>query len=114
MENRRTFLFRTAATAAAGLLASRGSGQPAGTEKSLSESPPRSRAGRYEAEVPDTLDLAERCALALHGLAGTSDPKCYGQMWFSTNYAARQPYLSHAGSDGSCTPKFAESFPLLR
>ena len=76
--------------------------------------PPAAHGERYEAVVPDTLDLSERCRLGLHGLAGTTDPDCYYQMWFAAVYATREPYLSHSGADGSCTPKFAESFPLLR
>ena len=68
----------------------------------------------YEVEVPDTLDLAERCRLALHGLAGQTDPNCYYQQWFAVRYAVRAPYMSHNAADGTCTPKFAESFPLLR
>ena len=69
---------------------------------------------RYEVEVPDTLDLAERCRLGLHGLAGQTDPNCYYQMWFRVVYASQQPHMSHNASDANCTPKFAESFPLLR
>ena len=30
---------------------------------------------RYEARVPDTLDLQERAALAIHGLTSTTDPE---------------------------------------
>src|SRR5690242_4100283 len=28
----------------------------------------------YEATIPDTLDLAERCALAVHGITSCTDP----------------------------------------
>ncbi|GEM_PF-3856575 len=30
---------------------------------------------RYEAAVPDTLDLADRAALAIRGMGGTLDPE---------------------------------------
>src|SRR5690606_34839089 len=42
------------------------------------------------------------------------DPEVYHQIWFSVMYAAREPFLSHNASDATCTPKFAESFPLMR
>ncbi len=38
---------------------------------------------RYQAVVPDTLDLAERAALALNGLGGTSDPAMGGLHYFN-------------------------------
>ena len=76
--------------------------------------PARVSGERYRADVPDTLDLAERCRLGLHGLAGTTDPGCYYQIWFIGNWGVRQPYLLHNAADATCTPKFAESFPLLR
>ena len=37
---------------------------------------------RYEAMVPDTLDLALRAEQALHGIAGCSDPADEYLMWF--------------------------------
>ena len=68
----------------------------------------------YEATVPDTLDLAEHCRLALRGVANNSDPESYGQIWFSANFATPQPFYAHGPADAVCTPKVAESFPLLR
>ena len=76
--------------------------------------PAQARGERYQALVPDTLDLAARCRLALQGIANTSDPDCYGQMWFTMVYACRQPYLAHNGADPVCTPKYAEALPMLR
>ena len=67
-----------------------------------------------ELEVPDTLDLADRAALALNGLGGNIDESLmtmYGQITF----CARRAYFSHWGSaETLCDPKFAESFPLMR
>ena len=69
---------------------------------------------RYQAEAPDTLDLADRAALALNGIGGTTDPDRDYQMYFEICCATDPPYMLHGGSDGSCTPKFAVSLPLMR
>lgn len=69
---------------------------------------------RYEAEVPDTLDLADRARLALNGLGGTIDPECHYTMFFNVHYACRPPYMRHHAADTTCDPKFAESFPMMR
>ncbi|MBM3477324.1 MAG: hypothetical protein FJX75_28990, partial [Armatimonadetes bacterium] len=70
---------------------------------------------RHEVQAPDTLDLADRAALALNGLGGTIDPDCGYSMFFSVQYACRPPYMRHQGSaDITCDPKFGESFPLMR
>jgi hypothetical protein len=49
---------------------------------------------RYQAEVPDTLDLSERCALALRSI---------------TEYTRE-----HLGAGGACTPKIFEAQSLVR
>lgn len=36
----------------------------------------------YQATVPDTLDLAERARIAIHGLAGSLDPEGIHEMYF--------------------------------
>jgi len=55
----------------------------------------------YEASVPDTLDLAERGAIALHGLTHTlNDKDNYGlfeQCYFNTN----PPYLTRSFGPGN-------------
>jgi hypothetical protein len=80
----------------------------------LLEDVPTTTGESYTAEVPDTLDLADRCRMGIHGLAGQTDPHCYYQMWFNVVWASPEPCMWHNGADASCTPKFAESFPLLR
>jgi hypothetical protein len=64
--------------------------------------------------VPDTLDLAERARLAVHGIMGSIDPDLltmYGLIF----YATPRPHQSHwASAETTCDPKFAESLPLLR
>jgi hypothetical protein len=69
---------------------------------------------RYQAVVPDTLDLAERAALALNGLGGTSDPAMGGLHYFNQLFVCRPPYMNHHGADTTCTPKYMESFPMMR
>ena len=113
MSSRRMFL-KKSALAVGGILAA-GEGSTRETRAvALQARDIQDDVERYQATVPDTLDLAERCRLALNGIAGTSDPDMYGQQWFSTSWAVKTPYLSHNASDATCTPKFAESFPLLR
>jgi len=67
-----------------------------------------------EATVPDTLDLAERARLAVHGIMGSVDPELltmYGLIF----YATPRPHQSHwASAETLCDPKFGESLPLLR
>src|SRR5690349_9676240 len=50
---------------------------------------------RYEATVPDTLDLADRAALALHGLTNAVDETHGDVQYFMTRFAANPPYLIH-------------------
>jgi hypothetical protein len=67
-----------------------------------------------QATVPDTLDLAERARLAVHGIMGSIDPELltmYGLIF----YATPRPHLSHwASAENTCDPKLAESLTLLR
>lgn len=69
---------------------------------------------RYQALVPDTLDLAGRAALAVHGIGGSIDPdllKMYGLI----GYCAPRPYMNHwASADVTCDTKFGESLPMMR
>ncbi len=69
----------------------------------------------YEAEVPDTLDLAQRAAIALNGLVGTLDPVADYEIFFRINFAANPPFMLH-DTTGLPTnnPKYAESFPMMR
>ena len=69
---------------------------------------------RYQAEVPDTLDLADRAALAINGIGGTIDPDSDYQMWVEICCTANPPYMLHGGADTGCTPKYAVSMPLMR
>jgi len=76
---------------------------------------PKVSGQRYEAMVPDTLDLADRAALAINGMAGTIDPDNDYLMWFGINWHTNPPYMRHAGvADLECTPKFYDAMTLLR
>src|ERR1041385_3487774 len=73
----------------------------------------------YDAFVPDTLDLAERARLTVHGLTSFLNPKQnyapYGQGWFNV----RVPYLTSkliGGSDSGAPNwgKIAEAVMMAR
>ncbi len=68
----------------------------------------------YDTTSPDTLDLADRAALALNGIMGTIDPDLL-TMWGLVHYNARRPHLSHwASAETLVDPKLAESITLMR
>ena len=69
---------------------------------------------RYEATVPDTLDLAHRAEMALHGVASTVDPKDDYMMWFEVFWNNNPPYMKHSGCDVECNPKFLDAITQLR
>jgi hypothetical protein len=68
----------------------------------------------YQADVPDTLDLAERAALAINGIGGSIDPELQQQMFFLVQYARNPPLMQHHAADTTCDPKFAESLTMMR
>jgi len=69
---------------------------------------------RYEATVPDTLDLAHRAELALKGLANVADPKDGYMQWFYLHWGHNPPYMRHAYNDIDCTSKLWDCFAKLR
>lgn len=56
----------------------------------------------YEAEVPDTLDLAERGAFAVNALTGAADPVHNYETYRGGHLDQRPPYLCHKWG-GPCT-----------
>ena len=73
-----------------------------------------STGGRYTENVPDTIDLAERARLAVHGIMGSIDPDLL-TMYGLAFYATPRPHQSHwASAENTCDPKLAESLTLLR
>ena len=74
---------------------------------------PSYRGERYEAMVPDTLDIQERAALAVNGLTGPTDPEKDHMLYFNASFRTNPPNMWHRGSD-ICQTKFEESLPLMR
>ena len=74
---------------------------------------PEYRGRRYEAMVPDTLDIQERISLAVNGLTGPTDPDKDHLLYFRVNFRSNPPSMSHGPSD-ICQMKFMEALPLMR
>ncbi len=72
------------------------------------------RGERYEATVPDTLDLAERARLAVHGLTSFLNPAAdyapYGHVYFNAN----PPYMSDMPGGPPNWGKIAEALLMAR
>jgi hypothetical protein len=69
-----------------------------------------------ERRVPDTLDLVERAELAINGLTGNLNPDYHHEMYFLVRYTADPAVMMHMclGDLAACTPKYAESLPMMR
>ena len=94
----------TVAAVAAGMVAGCSSAQ---------EEPAAPTASRYQAEVPDTLDLAARGALALRALTNTADPKFLYETCQGAHLDHQTPYMSWRTS-GPCLQKPIHALPGLR
>ena len=68
---------------------------------------------RYEALVPDTLDLQERAALAVNVLTRATDPDADYEQYFGVRFRHNPPMMQHNYSD-QCQNKFMEALPLMR
>src|SRR4051812_40211673 len=68
---------------------------------------------RYEDLVPDTLDIQERCALALNALTSPLDEAADYELYVWADFFHNPPVLVHDFSDW-CQVKFMEALPLLR
>ncbi len=68
---------------------------------------------RYEAFVPDTLDLQDRAALGINGVTGPTDPEADHEMYFLACFGRNPPTMEHDLST-DCQGKLQESLPLLR
>jgi len=75
--------------------------------------PPPYRGEWYDDEVPDTLDISERAALAINGLTGPMDPEMDHELYFMVQFLRNPPMMAHSSSDW-CGTKFWEALPLLR
>ena len=68
---------------------------------------------RYEALVPDTLDIQERAALAVNGLTSPTDPLADYEMYWIVHFNHNPPVMQHDWND-HCQHKFMEALPLMR
>ena len=74
---------------------------------------PPYRGARYEALVPDTLDLQDRAALAVNGLTGPTDELADHDIYFFVYFLHSPPMMQH-DADSTCLSKFMASLPLMR
>ena len=71
---------------------------------------------RYQATVPDTLDLADRAALAIRGITNVADPDWHYFPYFNSYFNRQPPVLFHdiLSDIFGAQEKFMEALPLLR
>ena len=67
----------------------------------------------YDAMAPDTLDLAERAALAINGLTGPTDPDADYEVYFRVHFLSNPVVMMHNDSS-ICEAKFWQALPLVR
>ena len=68
---------------------------------------------RYQAKVPDTLDLADRAALAVRALTVSTDPDTNAEMYCYIYFGAKPPMMYHDLNDW-CEYKWYAPSVLLR
>jgi len=71
------------------------------------------KANSYKDIVPDTLDLAERARLSVHGLIGMIDVEHNYEPYHCANLTVNPAYMNHT-TGGCCTPKVMEALMLTR
>jgi len=64
---------------------------------------PKYQGNRYLVQVPDTLDLAERARLAVHGLTSCVDPQADYECYFFVRMHGNRPIMEHAVDDDGQT-----------
>jgi hypothetical protein len=70
---------------------------------------------RYEDEVPDTLDIADRARLGINCLTGITDPKADHEIFWSADFFRDPPVVGHDWSDWCQNVEgMMESLALLR
>lgn len=74
---------------------------------------PEIKGERYNTTVPDTLDLAERAAFAVHGLTGSTDPDYDGELYWAVGFGWKPPAMYHDANDWVEAKFFSPSL-LLR
>ena len=75
----------------------------------------RDKEERYEANVPDTLDLADRAGLAINAMTGNLDPQANYELHHAVQFASQPAYMWHdSRSFVACGPKWLRSLPMMR
>lgn len=72
------------------------------------------RGSYYEAQVPATLDLAERADLAINGMTGPTDPDLDYRIYWQVSFRHNPPVMYHEFADIGIQAKFMECVPLMR
>lgn len=67
----------------------------------------------YEAEVPDTLDLAKRAELVINALTGSADEKFFNESCQCCHIDHNPPYMNW-NWNGPCMQKPVHALPLMR
>ena len=75
--------------------------------------PPSFEGERYEAQVPDTLDLTDRAVFAINAYTRMLDPAMDYRMIGNVNFVRKPPVLINTGPY-DCTSKQLESLLLMR
>ena len=68
---------------------------------------------RYEALVPDTLDVQERAGLAINAMTGIADPEADHEIWWRVMMHGDRPVMLHDNNDQVQT-EMQQSLALLR
>ena len=71
------------------------------------------KGARYRDSVPDTLDLAERAALAVHGLTAMTDAEYDAELYWMAYLSRKPPLMLHDQNDW-CEYKYYAPSLLLR
>ncbi len=70
---------------------------------------------RYEDQVPDTLDIAERCELGVNCLTGITDPSADFEIYWTADFFRNPPVMMHDFNDWRQNVEgMMESLALLR
>ena len=75
---------------------------------------PSYRGERYEAVVPDTLDLQDRARLALHCMTEATNPLADYEIYGIVQFLCRPPQMQMDWGGPTVQVKFQEAVPLVR
>src|SRR3990172_11396826 len=76
---------------------------------------PPCRGEWYEDTIPDTLDIAGRCELAINALTGITDPNADYEVYWQAELFRNPPVMMHDHNDWVASVEgFMEALPLLR